>query len=341
MAVYEEKESYAASRSGGLGGTDVAAILGLSQWKRPIDVYESKVHPERIPELEKECLWWGNELEPIVRRRYAAQHDIIVVDPHGIEAIFPETRRWRDTYLVIGSEPWMIGAPDGWIPSTGRGLEIKTAAFKRSDEWGDEDSDEVPANYFAQVAWYMAVTDAKGWDFGVLFSGNTLTRYRVERDMQMEHDIIETARWFWNDCILKRSEPPIDQTESYGRYLARKFSLSTGNVIKNPSIELVEWALKMKAADDEETAAADRKREANNHLRALVGDAQKAMTPIGSIGWIRPEEKQVTDWTAVATQLSSLYDEARAGDAVTAAEIVAKHTAPKRNESYLRAWWKK
>ena len=71
VAISEEKESYLASRQGGIGGTDAAAILGLSPWKRPIQIYEGKINPNAQPELDKELLWWGNALEPIVRGRYA------------------------------------------------------------------------------------------------------------------------------------------------------------------------------------------------------------------------------------------------------------------------------
>jgi predicted phage-related endonuclease len=112
MSVYEEKESYAASRSHGLGGTDVAAILGLSPWKRPIDIYAGKVNPGSLPELDKECLRWGNLLEPIVRQEYAARFNVDVVDPPNIRNHFGNYRDWNGNTLVVGKEPWMLGAPE-------------------------------------------------------------------------------------------------------------------------------------------------------------------------------------------------------------------------------------
>jgi len=327
--IYEEKESYAASRSHGLGGTDCAAILGLSPWKRPIDIYAGKVNPGSLPELDKECLRWGNLLEPIVRQEYAARFNVDVVDPPNIRNHFGNYRDWNGNTLVVGKEPWMLGAPDGWMPSIGSGLEVKCSA-RKSQEWGEEGSEEIPAHYFVQASWYMAVCEAKGWNFAVLFSGNTLEQYHLDRDPIFEHDMIEAARAFWHDNVLKQVEPDIDESESYGKYLARKFSLGTENVIENPGPEILEHAALMKQADDAIKEAEERKQLANNHLRALIGDAKSAKTPLGTIGWIRPQKKDVTDWKGFGEELAPEFP-----------NILARHTAPKQNEPYLRSWWKK
>lgn len=325
----------------GLGGSDLPAILGLSQWRKPIDVWESKVHPERVPELDKECLWFGSALEPIIRERYAMKFGVEVVAPADIATYFPNSRAWNGQTVVTGREPWMLGTADGWMPSVNCGLEVKNVGRKNKEEWGEFGSDEIPAMYVAQVHWYCDIYGAKAWNIAPLFSGNTLGQYQVKFDAQLAKEMYDAARDFWHSYVVKQVEPPIDESESYGKYLARKFSLSTGAVIKNPSQDILDWTTAMKLADDEVKAAEDRKREANNHLRLLVGDAQKALTPLGSVGWVRPEEKLVTDWDAAAAKLATLYDDARSQDAVTSAQVIESHTAPKRNEPYLRAWWKK
>ena len=328
MSIYDEKESYATSRAGGIGGTDAAAILGLSPWKRPIDIFAGKVNPGAQPELDKECLYWGSALEPIVRGRYAERFGVAVTAPADLAPLFPKSRPWRDSTLIEGPEPWMLGAPDGWIPSANTGLEIKCSS-RKSDDWGPEGSDEVPAHYLVQAAWYAAVCNARGWNFGVLFSGNTLAQYHIERDSQLEKDMIEACRAFWFDNVLKRVEPAIDESESYGKYLARKFSLNTGKILQ-PTPDILHWTSEMKVADDAEKEAGERKQLANNHLRALLGDAQKCVTPLGSVAWVRSEEKDVTNWSEVGKKVGPQHP-----------EVVKEFTAPQQRAAYLRAWWKK
>jgi predicted phage-related endonuclease len=284
-------------------------------------------------------LWWGLALEPVVRGRYAERFGVKVTDPDELGELFPRSKPWRDSTLVIGAEPWMLGAPDGWISAAQTGLEIKCSS-RKGDEWGDEGSDDIPSHYFVQAAWYMAVCDARAWNFGVLFSGNTLAQYRIERDPIFEKSLIDVARAFWNDNVLKGVEPAIDESESYGKYLARKFSLNTGKVIA-PTPEILKWTQEMKLADDAEKEAKEKKQLANNHLRALVGDAQKCVTPLGSIGWVRPEEKQVVDEKEAMARLAILYDDARSQTSPSAAAVIKTFTSPKQNAAYLRAWWKK
>jgi predicted phage-related endonuclease len=39
-------------RRGGIGGSDVAAILGVSPWRTEFDVWASKVAPDVVPERD-------------------------------------------------------------------------------------------------------------------------------------------------------------------------------------------------------------------------------------------------------------------------------------------------
>ncbi len=330
MSVYEEKESYAASRSGGLGGTDVAAILGLSPWKSPINVYAAKVNPSQLPELDKEMLWWGRALEPIVRERYEVRFGVEVASPLDVRKHFPLNHRpWNDdATLVIGDEPWKIAAPDGWIPQ-GRCVYEGKCSARKSAEWGEEGSDEVPVHYFVQDAWYMHIMDATACNYGVLFSGNTLQQYRSERDPLFERDMVTAARAFWHDNVLKEVEPKIDESESYGRYLARKFSLGNGSIIENPGPEIIHWASEMKLADDECKQAEERKQLANNNLRALIADAEKAKTPLGTVGWVRSKPQMLIDWESVAMECNA------------PSGLIEAHTSIRPREPYLRVWWRK
>jgi predicted phage-related endonuclease len=301
--------------------------LGLSPWRTPIEIWEAKVHPENVEELDKECLWFGSALEPIIRERYAMKFGVEVVPPNRLGELFPKSRPWRDSMILTGPHDWMIGMPDGFMPSVNTGLEIKTAS-RRSDEWGEAGSADVPVQYLLQVVYYMAITQAPAWNIAVLFSGSDLQHYRVVRDLDLERDTIEACRQFWEDYCVKQVPPPIDATESYGRYLAKRFSLSTGAVITEPSPEIISWTEKMKDAETREKEAAAEKQLANNQLRALIGDAQKAITPLGSIGWVRPQEKDVTDWAEVGKAVGPLHP-----------EIVEANTKPEQRTAYLRAWW--
>jgi putative phage-type endonuclease len=328
MATYEQQETFAMARMGGIGGSDVAAILGLSPFRTAIEVWESKVYPERVAELDKECVWFGNALEPVIRGRYAIRNGIEVIDPVKIADYFPNSRKWNDQTIVIGDEPWMLGTADGWIPSEQDGLEIKNVG-RKGEDWGTENTDEIPAYYVTQCMWYIPIHKAKGWRVAPLFSGNTLGNYLVKRDDGLIYDMVNAARDFFKDFVERRIEPPIDQTESYGRYLARKFSLSTGQVIKNPSMALTEAALNLKTAQDATKEAESNEQLRKNQLAAMLADSDAAITPFGKVQWVRGAPRISVDYKAVIA-------EAKVDD-----EIVAKHTKESPVSPYVRGYWKK
>lgn len=64
-----ERLEWLKNRQTGIGGSDVAAILGLSRYKSPLDVYNDKIG--EISESEQtQAAYWGTQLEDIVAKEF-------------------------------------------------------------------------------------------------------------------------------------------------------------------------------------------------------------------------------------------------------------------------------
>jgi len=329
MSVSEIRESWLLARQKGLGGTDAAAIAGLSPWRKPIDVFASKTGHVSFGTDITEAMHFGNLLEPVIRQEYARRAGVRILSGQNIAALFPHRSTSLDGQTIVQSElhDWMLGTPDGIAHSGERGLEIKNVGYRSSD-WGPAGSDEIPDHYAIQVQWYMAVTGIPVWDVAALFGGNRLEAFRVESNPALIHELVAVCRNFWHDHVLKGVPPPVDESASYGRYLARKFSLSNGQVL--PATEkITTWAITLREAQNELDAVEKTVQLAKNHLGDLIGAAAKTEGDFGSIAWVRPKESARTDWEAIARALHP------------PAELVAEHTSPKQNEPYIRAFWRK
>jgi putative phage-type endonuclease len=338
--IDETVESFLSARAGGLGGTDMAAVVGLSPWKRPIDVFQGKIDPQGFAEPDKECLFWGSALEPIIRERYAIRYDVQVLAPDAIGEMFPNNRPWRNQTIVIGPEPWMLGTPDGLLPSHRCGLEIKCSAYQ-SQEWGKEGTDEIPQHYLVQVMWYMAVTGLGAWNIAVLFSGNRLQAYRVERNQELIDSLLERGRSFWNDNVLKQVPPAIDESESYSRYLARKFSLGNGDLIPETP-DIAQWTTKLRDAQKIAKQAELDECFAKNHLADLIGEAGGCKTSLGKVGWVRPKNTSfTTDYKSAFAELSALITRMAPNVASEVEQIKQQFTNEKTINPYIRAWFAK
>lgn len=183
-------DDFLQARSTGIGGSDVAAILGLSKWKTPLQVYMEK-RGELAPQPDNDAMRWGRYLEPVVRQAYA--------DATGYEVRVPTTmlRHPRHDFAVASIDGFVDG-------DAGRIFEAKTA--RTADGWGEAGSDQVPQAYLLQVQWYMEVTALPVADVAALIGGSDFRIYTVEADRELQQMLLDAAAEFWQR--VQRGEPP-------------------------------------------------------------------------------------------------------------------------------------
>ncbi len=176
-------------RKMGIGGSDVAPLLGLSKWRTPLDIYISKIG--KPDETDNASMEWGRRLEPVIRQKYA--------EAVGMEVTVP-------SFMFQHPEhKFMIADVDG-IRADGRIVEIKTARTQMG--WGEEGTDEIPDYYKTQVQHYMTVLGAKSCDVAVLIGASDFRIYTVESDPELESLLIEAEADFWHKHVEPKLPPP-------------------------------------------------------------------------------------------------------------------------------------
>ena len=190
------------ARKKGIGGSDAGAILGVSPWKTPLQVYMDKVGATD-PIQDNDSMFWGRTLEPVIRQRYADVTNRKVVVP--------------DTLITHPKFEFMIGNLDG-ITSDNRVLEIKTA--RSAEGWGEPGSNEIPDSYMIQVQHYMLITAIPVADVAVLIGGSDFRIYEVPAEPELMELMIEKETGFWSRVINRDPPEPItyqDMLLKYGR----------------------------------------------------------------------------------------------------------------------------
>lgn len=176
-------------RRSGIGGSDVAAIVGLSKWRTPTDVYNSKI--EDPVDNDNASMEWGRRLEPVIREKYAEAVGMSVDTP-------PFMFRHQE-------HKFMIADVDG-IRADGRIVEIKTARTQQG--WGEDGTDEIPDYYKTQVQHYMTVLGATSCDVAVLIGASDFRIYTIEHDPELEELLIDAENEFWNEHVVPQVPPP-------------------------------------------------------------------------------------------------------------------------------------
>lgn len=196
------REDWLAARRVGIGGSDAAAVLGLSEYRSPMSVYLDKIGATLQPDAASEKAYWGNMLEDVVAQHYASVNDVKVK---------------RNNHILIREDlPFMIANIDRDVfsPREGRyGFEAKTTDAMNRKYWVEGDDVIVPINYTMQVQHYMAVTGYPFFDVACLIGGNYYVQRRVPRDEELIEYIIEKESEFWHN-VETRTPPAWDGSQN-------------------------------------------------------------------------------------------------------------------------------
>lgn len=186
------REEWLEIRRQGIGGSDLAAVLSLSDWNSPMSIYLDKIG-ELKEKPQSEYAYWGNTLENIVAQEFSKRTGLKV--------------QRKNEMLRSKEHPFMMANIDRKIVGCHEGLECKTTSEYKRSEWK---GDNIPKQYILQCQHYMAVTGYNKWHIAVLIGGNTLEFKSIERDEDIIKMAIDKCEVFWNNFVSKRIPPAID-----------------------------------------------------------------------------------------------------------------------------------
>lgn len=239
----------------GIGGSDVAAILGLSPWNTPFSVWAKKTGRVPVEGEENEFMHWGTIMEPILAREFE-------------QVTGKKVRRQNKTFYVP-EHPFLRANIDRDVIGEDGILEIKTATEYKSSEWAD---DNVPVPYQLQVQHYMYVLDRPYCYFAYLVGGHSFGYKRVERD-QDAIDIIEPQliAW-WQKHVVEDVPPEVDGEDATTAALRAMYPEDDGEVValEDRFNALLENREQLQASIKDTKNAVT---SIDNELRAAIGDA--------------------------------------------------------------------
>jgi len=236
-------------RRKGVGGSDVAAIMGLSPWKTAYQVYQEK-RKEVVDFQGNEATDWGKRMEPAIRQWYSDETGRCVRLPEKI--------------MVHQKYPFMLASLDGFTDDP-RGVEIKTARSPKG--WGEPGTNEIPDYYMLQVQHYMVVTAFPVFDVPVSIAGGAPALYEVPADKELQEMIIEACAEFWQRVVDGNAPDPVtfaDAIQRYGR------SKATGAVVASP--ETIFSIHDLRAVRKEKDALEAKEEEIKGKLIIALGD---------------------------------------------------------------------
>lgn len=251
------------NRSSFIGGSDIAAILGISKWKTSYQLWLEKTgqaDDEPIDEARERVFARGKRLEPVVLEMLA--------DETGLE-ITARNQRYVDAAL-----PYLACEIDAEAGNTN--IEIKTVHPFAARDWGEQGTDEIPVWYTAQVMHGMAITKRRECIVAALIGADDLRIHRVEYDEEAAELCRDSAREFWETNVIGMIAPSPENLDDVRRMFARDngTEIVAPHDIAGSVLRLIGIAQQIKQLEAE---ADDHKAR----IQSLMGDAS---TLVGSDG---------------------------------------------------------
>lgn len=282
VCTVADESQWLTYRNGGIGASEIAVVLGASEWGSVLELYYRKIGEYRDNRPDNELMQWGRLLEPAIRDETARRADVILLsDP---------PRLLRSTL-----HPWAIATPDA-LTTAGEPVEVKNLSHGYDPEgWAEQ----IPEKYYLQCQHQMLVTGAQRCLFGALLWGSKLLWEWVPRDEITIRRIIRAGSEFW-DHVERREPPPSDGHPNARKVLARRATDPEPVELYESEIgdKLEAWFEAAKASQLADAAAKKAKRQRDamaDELAKHLGEHVSGMTSTGwSIRWKTTERRGYT-----------------------------------------------
>lgn len=257
------REEWLAYRRQGIGGSDVAAILGISPFHTARDIYYDKLN---IAAAEEDTDNWvamemGHLLEDLVAEIF---HRKTGYEIYQIKKMFAHPKY----PFMLADVDYFVTLPNGETAI----LEIKTTNYNARDNWWLYGKEIVPAYYESQGRHYMSVMDVDRVFFCCLY-GNTEDEViirEIRRDAAYEEEMIYLEEDFWKNHVQVRVPPPYTED---GDLIVASLRKHTGAA--DTSAPAIALGAGMTAMLMRYLELQEEKKNSEKHSRKLESDIQR------------------------------------------------------------------
>lgn len=272
------RERWEAARRPAIGGSDVAAILGLDKYRGPRHVYEEK--HGRYSARETEAMEIGREIEDFVARMFSKRSGVPIAMPPGMLAHVDYP------WATVNIDRLALWDEDLYpsLESVAGPVECKNRSEYQLEEW-EEGAPDAPA---LQCHWGMAVAGYEVGYVAALVGGNKLRWSRIERDEEMVGHLLDHCGKWFERHVLEGFPPPVDGLATTKDLLGRLYEVKAEDIAevdlgkaRDLRARREALAAQLKDIDRQKTAV-------ENEMRDLAGSAPLVRAGTGTAWTWKP-----------------------------------------------------
>lgn len=191
-------------RAKGLGGSEIAIVMGLSPYKSLFRLWHEKAGNIEPGQMDENRARIGLGLEDVAAK--------IFEDETGLTCHKTGMYRSKDSEIALAEPDRLLTDKDGNLAGV---LEIKTVEPSVSWQWGRgrQGKGNIPEHYMCQVQWYLnALKLDKAFLIALIGFGDQRI-YEIERDEDFCAKMLDAGEKFI-ETLKNGEEPSIDDSNS-------------------------------------------------------------------------------------------------------------------------------
>ncbi len=194
-----KREEWLEARKKGIGGSDIAAIMGMNSFSSPLAVYLDKTGQALKDDEENIPAELGLELEPFLSKKFVSwisKNEGLDIELKKMPFILQDD---KVDYFLVNLDRYFEHPTRGSCV-----VELKTTTEFKRTQWGE---DNIPDQYYLQCQWQLMIT---GWKFcyiAFLIGNRTFDVKIIPRNEIVIQNMRSIATKFWEQSVLENKPP--------------------------------------------------------------------------------------------------------------------------------------
>ena len=202
-------------RQKGIGGSDIAALLGYNKWKNNIDVFLDKTKGNSI--LDNPKMKVGRIMEDVIAKMFGEETGYKISKPKQMiysHKDYDFLKASIDRFYKMDNNKCV--------------LECKNT---------EKYLDEPEGSHFCQLQWYLGILNIDYGAICYLQAGWKLNYFEYKKDDDFFELMKNTAIEFWNNHILTGTPPKLVRGED----VAKLYPIANNNLVEASNIDFSDY----------------------------------------------------------------------------------------------------
>lgn len=277
----------------GIGGSEVAPILGISQYETPFSIWKKKVSDE-INLDENDYMTFGTVVEPAIIAWYNKR---------------TKNNAIKDTFIRIHPEhDCLFVNLDGIISEDGKEIglvECKSTSYRNFMSWENNEEDcvqGIPLYQYCQCMHELSITGLPWVDLAVLITDRRQLKIkRIERDNEYIQKQNEALVKWWNHYVANMIAPELVASE------IALLDPATGSFIEADE-ETVTLIDQYKEASENFKIAEKKKDSLKDQIIVKIGDKENLVSGGNIVATFKSQNRTTLQTDLIKKQEPDIFD---------------------------------